>query len=132
MKWGRKKAGSTVRNQQQSSAGLRGLVPTPAADRPLTKAQETFRSLLAKLESLRESIDTEEEKLDATLSFYATELVPRIARQTALQKEFVRALAPYFNKTFFQRKQERLEIKELIQEFLNEIAKTDKGLTDTD
>jgi hypothetical protein len=44
----------------------------------------------------------------------------------------VRALAPYANKTFFPRKQERLEIRELIQEFLNEIAKTENGLTDSD
>jgi len=66
------------------------------------------------------------------LSFYATEIVPKIARQTALQKELVRALAPCFNKTFFERKQDRLEIKERIQEFLNEIAKAEKGLTDAD
>jgi hypothetical protein len=109
-----------------------GLVPTPAADRPLTKAQESFRSLLAKVESLRESIDTEEEKFDATLSFYAAEIVPRTARQTALQKELVRALAPYFDKTLFPRKQERFDIKERIQEFLNEIAAAEQGLTDID
>ena len=109
-----------------------GIVPRPATDRPLTKAQETFRNLLAKVESLREANDDEEEKLDATLSFYATEIVPRIARQTALQKEFVRALAPYLNKTFFPHRQERFEIKELVQEFLSEIAKTEKGLTDAD
>ena len=63
--------------------------------RPLTKAQKTFRGLLAKVESLRESIDGEEEELDATLNFYAAEIVPRLARQTALQKDLVRALAPY-------------------------------------
>jgi hypothetical protein len=64
----------------------RGLVPTPTPDRPLTKAQETFRSLLAKVDSLREAVDAEEEKLDAALGFYAAEIVPRIARKTALQK----------------------------------------------
>jgi hypothetical protein len=120
------------RHERKKSAGVRGLVPTPAADRPLTKAQETFRNLLARLESLRESVDTEEEKLDAVLSFYAAEIVPRISRQTALQKDLVRSLAPYFNKTFFPRKQERFEIRERIQEFLNEIANTEKGLTDAD
>src|SRR5262245_7854128 len=132
MKWGKRKGEENARNQREPFAGLRGLVPTPAADRPLTKAQESFRSLLARLEALRASIDTEEEKLDATLRFYAKEIVPRITRQTALQKELVRALAPCFNKTFFQRKQDRVEIKERIQEFLNEISKTEKGLTDAD
>jgi len=132
MKWGKRKSDDSARNQRQQFAGVRGLVPTPAADRPLTRAQETFRSLLAMLESLRESVDSEEAKLDATLSFYATEIVPKIARQTALQKELVRSIAPCFNRTFFQRKQERLEIKELIREFLNEIAKAEKGLTDAD
>jgi hypothetical protein len=117
---------------KKAAAGVRGLVPSPAADRPLTRAQETFRTLLAKLESLRESVDAEEEKLDAVLNFYAAEIVPKIARQTALQKELVRALAPYFDKTHFPRKQERLEIREVIQEFLNEISNAEKGLTDTD
>src|SRR5689334_6966255 len=97
----------------------RGLVPRPTPDRPLTEAQETFRSLVAKVASLREAIDAEEEKLDATLAFYAAEIVPRIATQTALQKQFVRTLAPYLNNAFFPRRQVRLEIKELIQEFLN-------------
>jgi hypothetical protein len=109
-----------------------GLVPTPTADRPLTPGQEIFRSLLAKVESLRASIDTQEENFDATLSFYAAEIVPRTVRQTALQKELVRVLASRFNKTFLPRKQERVEIKELLQEFLNEIAAAEQGLIDTD
>jgi hypothetical protein len=109
-----------------------GIVPRPAPDRPLTKAQETFRNLLARVESLREANDAEEEKLDATLSFFVAEIVPRIAKQTALQKDLVRALAPHVNKTFFPHRQERLEMKELVQEFLSEIAKTEKGLTDAD
>jgi hypothetical protein len=109
-----------------------GLVPVPTADRPLTKAQETFRNLLGRLESLRESVDAEEAELDATLRFYGAEIVPRIARQTALRKELVRGLAPYLNPTFFPRKQERLEIKEGIHQLLDEIAKTEQGLIDAD
>ena len=125
MKWRKKKAEGRQRESLAAAGGVRGLVPAPATVRPLTKAQETFRGLLAKVESLRESIDGEEEKLDATLNFYAVEIVPRLARHAALQKDLVRALAPYANETFFPRKQERLEIRELIQEFLNEIAKTE-------
>jgi hypothetical protein len=117
---------------EKKAAAGRGLVRSPAAERPLTNAQETFRALLARLESLRESVDIEEEKLDAVLNFYATEIVPKIASQTALQKELVRALAPYFNKTHFPRKQERFEIREMIQEFLNEISNVEKGLIDAD
>jgi len=109
-----------------------GLVPTPAAQRPLTAAQETFRTLLARVESLRNSIDDEEAELDATLSFYAAEIVPRLARQTEAQKELVRALAPFVNKSFFPRQQERLRFKELTQDLLHEIATTEKGLTDVD
>jgi hypothetical protein len=84
------------------------------------------------VESLRESIDSEQEKLDATLNFYAAEIAPRLARQAALQKELVRALAPLLNPTFFPRKPERLEIRELLRELLDEIAKTERGLTDAD
>src|SRR5262245_59400885 len=110
----------------------KGLVPTPTGERPLAGAQQTFRNLLARVEPLRESIDAEEEKLDATLSFYATEIVPRLARKAALQKELVRALSPYMSKTSFPRRQARLEMKELIQELLAEIGTAEKGLTDPD
>jgi hypothetical protein len=115
-----------------ASAGKRGLVPTPTPDRPLTKAQEAFRTLLARVEFLRESIDDLEHELDATLNFYSVEIVPRLARQTALQKDLVRVLAPYVNKSFFPRRQERLEFKELTQDLLEEIAKNEKGLADAD
>jgi hypothetical protein len=98
----------------------------------LNEAQQTFRNLLAKVDSLRASIDSEEERLDAALSFYAAEVAPRLGRQAVLRKDLVRALAPYLNETLFPRKQERLEMKELIQELLDEIAKTEKGLTDID
>jgi uncharacterized protein (UPF0335 family) len=108
------------------------LVPTPATDRPLTKAQETFRSLLAQVESLRKAIDAEEQELDATLSFYAEEVVPRLARQTVLQKELVRALAPYLNKTVFPRKEERAEFREVARKLLDEIADQERGLIDED
>lgn len=108
------------------------LVPAPATGRPLTRAQETFRTLLAKVETLRDSIDAEEQEFDANLSFYAEEVVPRLARQIALQKELVRALAPYLNKTFFPRKEERAEFRELARELLDEIANYERGLIDGD
>jgi hypothetical protein len=108
------------------------LVPTPAAVHPLTKAQEMFRVLLAKMESLREAIDAEEQELDVALSFYAEEVVPRLARHTALQKDLVRAVAPYVNKTFFPRKEERIEFKEFTRELLDEIANWERGLIDED
>lgn len=108
------------------------LVPAPGAHRPLTKAQETFRTLLARVESLRESIDAEQEELDATLSFYVEEIVPRLARQTALQKALVRALAPYLNKSFFPRQDERVDFRELTRELLSEIANNERGLIDAD
>src|SRR5437762_8229001 len=81
------------------------LVPSPTAVRPLAQAQQTFGSLLARVESLRASIDAEEERLDAALSFYAAEIVPRLAKQAVLRKELVRALAPHVNKTFIPRRQ---------------------------
>jgi hypothetical protein len=108
------------------------LVPSPATDRPLTKAQEIFRALLAKVESLRRSIDAEEQELDETLSFFAKEVVPRVVRQTALQKELVRSLAPYVNKSFFPRMEERVEFKELTRELLDQIADRERGLIDND
>src|SRR4030095_10159544 len=72
---------------------IQELIPTPAAERPLSKEQRTFLSLLERVESLRESIDAEEAELDATLAFYAAEIFPKLVRVTALQKELVRDLA---------------------------------------
>jgi len=109
-----------------------GLVFTPAPERPLTERQETFRSLLAKVESLRETIDAEQQKLDATLNFYTAEIVPRLAGLTALQKELVRTLAPFLQANILSRRLDRIEIKELIQVMLNEVAKEEKGLTESD
>jgi hypothetical protein len=120
-----------MKTNEGKAAGMPGLVPTPNAERPLIGAQKTFRALLVKVESLRESIDAAEAELDATLSFYATEIVPGLARQAAQQKEVVRALAPYINESFFGRS-ERLEFRELIRDLLDEIATTEKGLTDAD
>src|SRR5215468_6471742 len=119
MKTGKRNDEARSPDRRQSMAagnGVPGLVPSPAADRPLTERQDTFRTLLDRVESLRESIDSEQEKLDATLNYYAAEIVPRLGTQTALEKELVRLLAPFLNKTFFPRRLERLEIKELIQE----------------
>ncbi|HEX5000309.1 MAG TPA: hypothetical protein VFY29_18955 [Terriglobia bacterium] len=120
------------RRQAGADAGVHGIVPTPAVDRPLTREQEAFRRLLSRVEFLRESIDNEEEGLDAALAFYAAEIVPRLGRKTALQKNLVRALAPYLNQTFFRRRQERFEMREVVQEALDEIAQTEKGLNDAD
>jgi hypothetical protein len=108
------------------------LVLTPAADRPATKAQETFRSLLIRVESLRASVDAEERELDGILTVYVEQVVPRLTEQTALQKELVRALAPYLNKSFFPRKEERVEFRELARGLLDEIADKERGLIEDD
>src|SRR5688572_25832925 len=94
-------------NPRNRKDGARGLVPVPADQPHLTRAQRTIRSHLAKVEPLRESIDTAEAELDATLSVYAAATVPRLCRQTALHKELVRALAPYRKKGIFPHKQDR-------------------------
>ena len=129
MKTDKRNGAAPVPDQRQSFAAAAGadLVSIPAVAAPLSKSQETLRTLLAKVESLRKFIDAEEQELDATLSFYAEEVVPRLAKQTALQKELVRALAPYLNKTFFPRKDERVEFRELARELLDEIANSERG-----
>lgn len=120
-----------MKTAKRNRAGA-DLVPAAAANRPPTRAQAAFRSLLARVESLRQAIDAEERELDDTMSFYAAEVVPRLVKQTELQKQLVRALAPYLNKTFFPRKQERVELKELARELLDEIADRERGLIDDD
>jgi len=121
-----------VSNTDNTRGKIQDLVPTPAAERPLSKEQRTFLSLLEKVESLRQSIDAEEAELDATLAFYAAEIFPKLVRRTALQKELVRALAPYVNKSFFPNREERLEFKALAQDLLDQIAKAERGLPDDD
>ena len=108
------------------------IVHKPGPERPLTKSQRAFQSLFAKVESLREEIDREESELDALLHFYAIEIAPRQTRHTTLQKDLVRALAPYVNKSFFPNREERLVFKDLMKDLLDEIVKADRGLTDAD
>lgn len=124
--------GSPVADPHLTTTDAPGLVPVPGASRPLAEAQQRFRKLLARVEFLREAIETEEQSLDSTLSFYAAEIVPRIDRQTSLQKALVRGLAPRITHAFFPHKQSRMEMKELIQKLLDEIAKTERGLADPD
>src|SRR5262249_11298862 len=92
------------------------LIHTPDAVRPLSKSQQLFRTLLEKVESLRASIDIEEAELDAALAFYTTELVPRLATQTAVKKDLVRSLAPFVNKSFFPNRDERLRFKDIMRD----------------
>jgi hypothetical protein len=110
----------------------KSIVPAPTVGRPLTRAQERFRDLLARVESLRKSIDSEEEALDTALTFYAAEIAPRLTAKTFLQKELVRTLAPCLNQTFFSNRRQRMDFREFAQELLDEIAKQEKGLTDPD
>jgi hypothetical protein len=108
------------------------IVHKPGSERPISKSRQRFRTLLAKVETLRAEIDREETDLNALLNFYATQIVPRLSRQTALQKDLVRSLAPYVNKSFFPNKEERLEFKDLMTDLLDQIVKADKGLTDAE
>ena len=121
-----------MKTKDRKGEALSELVSRPTAHRPLSKNQKAFKALLRKVESLREAIETEEAELDATLDFYASELFPRVTRQTELQKDLVRGLAPYVNKSFFPGREERLQYKELLRDLLDEISTAEKGLGDAD
>ncbi len=109
-----------------------GIVHTAGAVRPLSKPQQAFHALLEEVESLRASIDIEEAELDAAVAFYSTEIVPRLASQTAVKKDLVRSLAPFVNKSFFPNREERLRFKDFTKDLLDAIAKDERGLTDGD
>ena len=82
------------------------LVPPPG--RSLTPAQRTFNRLVERVEKLREKLERETRRLDASLKYHAEHLHPRLQRISALRKDLIRGLAAFLDDRVLSKKQRNL------------------------
>src|SRR5262249_23111442 len=109
-----------------------GLILTPRAGRPLTKAQRTFNRLVARVEELRSRIAAETKLLDDALVYYGTHLHPRLQRQNEVRKDLVRLLAPFLQKKELRNKNHRKVLRTIVADLLHEIVFYEGSLADDD
>src|SRR5215475_3988412 len=109
-----------------------GLMLTPRANRPLTKAQRAFNRLVARVEELRERIAEETKLLDDALVYYGTHLHPRLQRQNEARKDLVRLLAPFLQKKNLRNNEHRQIMRTILADQLDEIVSYEGSLTDDD
>lgn len=75
----------------------RTLAVRATSARPLSRKEQAFNRLLAKVQALRSRLDEEKRRLDLALVFHAAEVRPRMQRATALRKDLVRTLTPFID-----------------------------------
>jgi hypothetical protein len=100
--------------------------------RPLTPAQRTFNTLVARVEKLRLQLSRKTAELNNALMYYAQHLEPRLRRMTVLRKDIVRALEPFLTNGQLKSKADRKTLRTIIAEQLTEIASAEGGLRDDD
>lgn len=118
---------SSTPDPQTAATSLR-LVPSPG--RSLTLAQRTFNRLVEQVEKLREKLERETRRLDASLKYHAEHLHPRLQRVSALRKDLIRGLAPFLDDRKLSKSQ-REALRLLIAEQL-ELTALDGGAIDED
>ncbi len=109
-----------------------GLMLVSQRRRPLTKAQQTFNRLVARIETLRLKLDGETRRLDDALAYYGEHLHPRLRRQTELRKGLVRALAAFLDDKGLKPKSARSTLRQVIAKELQEILFQEGALSDDD
>ena len=109
-----------------------GLTLVSRRDRPLTKAQQTFNRLVARIETLRLKLDRETRRLDDALAYYGEHLHPRLRRQTELRKGLVRALAAFLDDKGLKPKSARSTLRQVIAKELQEILFQEGAFSDDD
>lgn len=119
----------SVGRQEPEAAGLT-LVSRPS--RPLTKAQQTFNRLVARIETLRSKIERETRLFDDALAYYGEHLHPRLRRQTELRKELARALAAFLDDKRVKAKSARSTLRQVIANQLKGIFSEEGSLSDGD
>jgi len=109
-----------------------GLTLMSRRHRPLTKAQQTFNRLVARIESLRLKLERETRRLDEALAYYGEHLYPRLRRKTELRKGVVRALAAFLDDKRLKGIKTRLTLCQVLADQLEEIQFEEGSLADDD
>ena len=109
-----------------------GLTLVSRRGRPLTRAQQTFNRLVARIESLRLKLERETRRLDEALAYYGEHLYPRLRRKTELSKGLVRALAAFLDDKRLNGGKARLTLCQMLADQLEEIHFEEGSLADDD
>ncbi len=109
-----------------------GLTLVSQRSRPLTKAQQAFNRLVARIETLRLKLERETRRLDDALAYYGEHLHARLRRQTELRKGLVRALAAFLNDKGLKPKSARSTLCQVIAQQLQEVFFQEGALSDDD
>lgn len=100
--------GSLFSSTSGSEPGSTSLLLVPPPGRSLTPAQRTFNRLVAQVEKLREKLERETRRLDASLKYHAEHLHPRLERISAVRKDLIRGLARFLDDKQLTKKQREL------------------------
>ena len=113
--------GSLFSSTSGSEAAATSLLLVPPPGRSLTPAQRTFNRLVAQVEKLREKLERETRRLDASLKYHAEHLHPRLQRMSGLRKDLIRGLAPFLDDKQLSKSQ-RKTLRLLIADQLEAVA----------
>ena len=110
----------------------KGLTLASRLGERLTKPQQTFNRLIKRIEALRSEIEHETQKLDAALAYHGQHIYPRLQRYMELQKQHVRALAPFLDDKRFKGKNNRATLCQIIADQLQVMELDESSDTDGD
>lgn len=117
-------------SQSRTEPESTGLTLVSRRGRALTKAQQTFNRLVAKIDELRLKMEREVRRLDEALAYYGKHLHPRLRRQTELRKGLVRALAAFLDDKRLKGKKTRTTLHQVMAHHLQEIFFAEGSLAD--
>ncbi len=110
----------------------RSLVSVSASNTPLSKAQQTFRRLVAKIEKLQGQFDRETARLTDCLNFYAAELHPLEQKILAARKELIRLLFPFLRDPRIRPGPQREALSDSLSSLLQSVIREQGDLVEED
>jgi hypothetical protein len=104
------------------------LVITPEQEKPLSKQQETFNWLVAKIEALRAHLAETTTALDANLEYHSKNIYPLEMQIFLLKKSVLKSLFAYYNDKDALSQNQRKAVLSLVKALLREVlaGETDK------
>ncbi|MCW3126966.1 MAG: hypothetical protein JWO03_2624 [Bacteroidetes bacterium] len=104
------------------------LVITPEEEKPLSKQQEMFNWLVAKIEALRVRVGETTSTLDANLEYHNKNIYPLEMQIFLLKKEVLKSLFSYYNDKDALSQNQRKVVLSLVKALLREVlaGETDK------
>lgn len=110
----------------------RSLVSVSASNAPLSKAQQTFRRLVAKIEKLQGQFDRETARLTDCLNFYAAELHPLEQKILTARKELIRLLFPFLRDPRIRPGPQREALSDSLSSLLQSVIREQGDLVEED